>query len=371
MLDVKSADRRYWTFRYKRAERTRWMSFGNADDVTLAEARAARDEARRQLRQGLDPLDERDRMRLDLSRSFADVAEATLAAKQPGWRNERTAPIWRASIHAHANPVMGRMPIAEVGVEHVLKVLAPLWTAQPDVARRLRVRLEAVFDYATALGWRTGPNPAIWRGGLKPLLAAKSKLPTEHHAALDWASAPTVMVALAADESMGATALRFAILTAARSGEVRGARWDEIDLQARLWSLPAGRMKAGRPHRVPLSDAACGLLEPLAGLRQSGLVFPGRQPRGVLADVTLTLALRRAGCVASVHGMRSCFASWAQDQGHAPDLVEQSLAHAVGNQVQRAYQRSDVLDARRVLMDAWASFLTQPPAVVVPFRAAG
>jgi integrase len=370
MLDVKSADRRYWTFRYQRAGRTRFMTFGNAADVTLAEARAKHAEARGLLLKGLDPLDERDRAKLDLSRSFADTAELCIAARAPQWRNPRTPALWRATIRDHADPVLGRMPIAEIGREQVLKALGPLWTAKPDVARRLRVKLETILDYATAMHWREGPNPALWRGGLK-LVLADGLHRAQHHAALDWRDAPALMAKLANDQSMGSRCLTFLMLTASRSGEARGARWDEINLPQALWSLPASRMKAERPHRVPLSPAACELLEPLARLRHSDLVFAGLSAGRPLADVTLKNVLRRAGHGdVTVHGLRATFASWGQDTDRPADLCEQALAHAIGNQVRRAYARSDVLDLRRCLMAEWAAFLTRPPAEVIPLRQA-
>jgi integrase len=374
MLDIKSPTRRYWVFRYRRAGRTRWMTFGNADDITLADARRFHTEARGLLLKGLDPLDERDRVKLDLSRSFAEVAEQCIAAKAPGWRNKRGAEQWHNMFRDYANPVLGQMPVAEIGTEQVLKVLRSIWTAKPDVARRLRVRLEAVLDFAIAMHWHQGPNPAVWRGGLKPLLADGSKLHTvTHFAALDWREAPALMAALADDESMAALCLRFVVLTACRSGEARGARWDEIDLPQALWSLPAGRMKARQPHRVPLSDAACELLASLAEVRSGSLVFPGQKHGVPVADMTLITALRRAGYAkaeATVHGMRSCFRDWCADHGQPADLAEQALAHAVGSAVERSYRRSDVIERRRVLMQQWADFLTSKPAQVIPLRAA-
>jgi integrase len=370
LLDVRAPDRRYWTYRYQRAGRVRWMSLGEASDVSLAEARAARDEARRLIRQGLDPLDERDRVKLDLSRSFAQVAEACIAAKAPGWRHGRTAGQWRNMLRDYVTPHFGKLPIAEIGVAQVLKVLSPLWVAKPDVARRLRVRLEAVFDYAIALAWHPGPNPAVWRGGLKPLLAAKSKLPSAHYAALDWHEVPALMAALAADESVAARCLAFLIMTASRSGEARGAAWAEIDPVARLWSLPAGRMKAGRDHRVPLSEPVLALLSGLRGL-SSRWVFPGHYAGRLMSDVTLKAVLHRHGYGAvTVHGFRSTFRDWAADTGKPADLAEQALAHVVGSAVERSYRRTDVLERRRALMAEWAEFLTAPPAQVLPFRAA-
>jgi integrase len=372
VLHVKAPGRGYWTYRYERAGRERWMVFGNAADLTLAAARAAHAEARALLVRGLDPLDERDRAKLDLSRSFADVALACISARAPQWRNPRTAPLWRSAIRDHANPTLGRMPVAEIGREHVLKTLTPLWTAKPDVARRLRVMLETILDYATAMHWRDGPNPAVWRGGLKLVLAAKPNLRAKHHAALEWREAPALMALLAANQSMGAAALRFLMLTAARSGEVRGCHWSEIDLDQRLWMIPAERMKAGCEHRVPLSDAAMEVLTEVAPLRRGEMVFEGLKAGRPLTDVTLKNVLRRLGHGdVTVHGFRSTFRDWCADHGKPADLAEQCLAHAVGSAVERAYRRSDVIERRRALMAEWGAFLTRPPAEVVPLWQAG
>jgi integrase len=373
MLHVRSAQRRLWVFRYERAGRERWMTFGTADDVTLADARKAHAAARALLLQGLDPLDERGRTKLDLTHRFAEVAEACIAARSQGWRNARGADQWRNMIRDYAGKALGKMPVAEIGVEHVLKVLRPVWTSKPDVARRLRVRLEAVLEYATAMGWRSAAsgNPAIWRGGLKPLLA-KPRRQAPHHAALAWREAPALMASLPTDGTAAQRCLAFLILTAVRSGEARGARWSEIDLQGGVWTIPGDRMKTGREHRVPLSDAALDLLRRLAVVRQGELVFPGRYAAGTLADVTLKDVLRRLGHPdITVHGFRSTFRDWCADTGKPADLAEAALAHVTGSAVVRAYQRSDLLDARRVLMAAWADFLTRPAADVVSLRRMG
>jgi integrase len=220
--------------------------------------------------------------------------------------------------------------------------------------------------------WRDGPNPAVWRGGLKLVLAAKPKLRAKHHAALEWREAPALMALLAANQSMGAAALRFLMLTAARSGEVRGCRWSEIDLDQRLWMIPAERMKAGREHRVPLSDAAMAVLTEVAPLRRGEMVFEGLKAGRPLTDVTLKNVLRRLGHGdVTVHGFRSTFRDFCAEATKFPrEVAEMALAHQVGSAVERSYRRTDLLDQRRPLMQRWAAYLTREP-VVVPLRAAG
>jgi integrase len=372
-LDVKSAELRYWVYRYKRGGRERWMSLGSADDVTLAQARAAHAEARGLLLRGLDPLDERGKTKLDLTHRFSEVAEACIASHEPGWRGAGSAAQWRSSIASYVLPVLGKVPVAEIGVEHVLRCLRPIWTDKPETASRVRSRIEAILDYATAMGWRTaGTNPAVWRGGLKPLLVAKSKLHSvEHLAALDWRQAPQLIASLADETNMGSRCLLFLIFTAVRSGEARGARWDEIDLDQRVWTIPASRMKAGKVHRVPLSEPAMAILRELAALRTGEFVFFGRQGRPV-SYVPLRALLRKLGHHdITLHGFRSSFRDWAADTGKSSDVAEMALAHTVGSQVARAYQRSDLLEQRRGLMNSWADFLTREPAQVVPLRVAG
>jgi integrase len=299
-------------------------------------------------------------------------AENYIADHRSGWRGPRVEYQWRQSLADHAKP-LATMAVEDITREPVHAVLRPIWSAIPETASRTRSRIELILDYATALGWRSGPNPAMWRGGLKALLPTPGKLhATVHYAALDWREAPALMAALAANETMSALCLRFVVLTACRSREARMATWDEIELAQRLWTLPAARTKQGRMHAVPLAEPILELLRGLYAMRQSALVFPGRGGAQPIADAMMPHTLHRTGfdgC--TVHGMRSTFAQWAQDHGHPPDLIEASLAHAVGNVVARSYQRSDVLDLRRGLMDQWAQFLTRAPAAVVPIRAAG
>jgi integrase len=369
-LIVDKAGRRYWVFRFMRDGRSRTMSLGNADVMTLAEARAAHQGARRLLLAGTDPLDARATAKVPPPErhTFGEAAESYIGDHRAGWRGPRVAEQWRQSLADHAKR-LSAMPVEAIGIEHVLAVLRPIWPEIPETASRVRSRIELVLDYATALGWRSGPNPAMWRGGLKALLPAKGKLhATTHYAALDWREAPGLMAALRERTTgMGTLCLRFLMLTACRSGEARGARWDEIDVVNRIWTIPANRTKQGRPHRVALSEPALDILTLLAGVRtEKPLVFfgtgSGLHP---LADVTLKDVLRRLGHGdVTVHGMRSCFRDWCADTGRSAELAEAALAHLPASVVVQAYQRSDLLEPRRGLMSAWATYLTMPAEVV-------
>jgi integrase len=259
-------------------------------------------------------------------------------------------------------------------VDDVLRALTPLWTSKTPMAKIVRSRIELVLDFARARGWRPvdAVNVATWRGNLRMLLPPPAKVHrVAHHAALPWSEAPALTASLSSETGIAARCLAFLILTATRSGEARGARWHEIDTAQKLWVIPAQRMKAGREHRVPLSEPAMAILTELGELRTGDLVFFGAKRGGVIGDTTLQTLLGRLGHSVTVHGMRSTFRDWCADTGKPGDLAEVALAHVVGSAVARAYQRSDLLDARRDLMDAWAQFLTAPPAVVLPFQAAG
>lgn len=370
---VVRAGRRAWHYRFQRAGRERAMSLGDADVVSLAEARRRHAEARALLLAGQDPLEARARAKVDRSHTFAEVADLYITAHAPKWRNGRNAAQWRASLRDHALPVIGKLPISEIDVHDVLRVLKPIWTTIPETASRVRGRIEAVIDYATAMHWRTGANPAVWRGGLKPLLPATSDLrAVRHHVALPWQDCPALVGELQRRDNIASAALLFLILTAARSGEARDAAWSEIDMQNAVWTLPPERMKARRLHRVPLSSAALTILRRMAAVRSSDLVFPDSRQGQNLADVTLLRQLRRLGhSDIVVHGFRSTFRDWCADTGKSADLAEAALAHAPASRVVQAYQRSDLLEARRKLMADWADYLNRPTAEVVPLRATG
>ncbi len=376
-LRVRPSGGREWAFRYKVRDRQHWMGLGPERDITLAEARQKARDARRLLLEGLDPITEqRARKAGGSGVIFAAALDGYLAAHSAGWRSAKYAAQWRATLDAYVLPKLGTMPVARIETADVLAVLQPIWTAKTETAARVRGRIEAVLDHAKAHGWRSGENPARWRGHFDKLLPARAKVaPVNHHAAVPWRELPAVMERLAGQDGTSALALRFAALTAARSGEVRGARWCETDLDAAVWTVPGARMKAGKPHRVPLPEAAVAILRTMLPLRRRAddLVFPGGRVGRPLSDVTLGKALRIAirpretvarvanlqG--ATVHGLRSSFRDWcAEATSYARELAEAALAHSLRDKVEAAYQRGDLLDRRRELMAAWARFCTEP-----------
>jgi integrase len=380
-LLVRPTGARFWLFRYTIAGKVREMGLGRAgDDRVAVPLSKARDEAaklRLMVKDGIDPLALREAQaaaaETEAQRAaikgmtFRVVAETYLAANSAAWRNPKHRSQWTRTLETYAYPHIGALPVAEVGIEHVLAALEPIWREKAETAARVRGRIETVLDYATARQWRTGENPARWRGHLASLLPARGKVaPQEHHAALPWGEVGGFLAALRKQTGMGARALEFAILTAARSGEVLGATWGEIDLAAKLWTVPAVRMKAGREHRVPLSAPALTLLAQLTQLRTSespdAFVFPGAQPNKPLSIMAMAMVLRRMkrGDI-TVHGFRSTFRDWAgETTATAREVLETALAHAVGNKTEAAYARGDLLERRRLLMTSWGAFCAMP-----------
>ncbi len=378
-----------WMFRYTIDGKARTMGLGAFPTVGLGKARKAATAAREAKGEGHDPLDQRDAARAArrLARAtkltFRQAAEAYIESKRDEWKNAKHADQWPSSLKAYAYPVIGDLPVSGVDNAAVLRVLQQdvkstdgksterLWTAKPETASRLRGRLEAVLAWAAAGGQRVGDNPARW-GLLKHQLPAKSKLPKgriAHHPALPIDVTPAFMKQLRDVEGMGARALEFAILTAARSGEVRGATWGEVDLSAKVWTIPGVRMKAGREHRVPLSAPAVTLLEALPGGQGGDLLF--QAPKGgPLSDMTLSAVLRRMRVAAVPHGFRSTFRDWGSERTNFPsEMLEMALAHTVADKVEAAYRRGDLFDKRRQLMDAWAGFCaSKPSANVTPIK---
>jgi integrase len=375
-----------WTLRYMLAGRAREMGLGAYDPdgrrgLTLAEARAAAADAQRLLRDGVDPLAHR-RAEAEAaevraaeadakSRTFREAAGLYVAAHDAGWRNPKHRAQWRATLDAYAHPLIGELPVGEIDTDHILRCLNPIWTAKPETAARVRGRIEAVLDYAAARGWRAGQNPARWRGHLSNLLPRRSKVaPVEHHAALPWREMGAFMARLRAQGGTAARALEFCVLTATRTGETIGARWSEVDLEAAVWTVPAGRMKAGKEHRVPLSGAAVAVLRAMAPLRPEegdGFVFPGGKADGPLSSMAMLMLLRRMGRGdLTVHGFRSAFRDWCEEATSTPHAVsEAALAHAIGDKVEAAYRRGDLFAKRRALMEEWARFCAEAPAAVV------
>ena len=327
-------------------------------DVTLAKARELALQARILLAEGRNPKEAKS---ASAGASFGDCADRVIEAMRPSWRNRKHAVQWERSLRRDA-AALRRLPVSKITTDDVLSVLKPIWHATPETAARLRGRIERVLDAAKAQGLRSGENPARWRGHLDQLLPRRPKLPHGHHAAMPYAEVPAFMRRLKAREAATARALEFAILTAARSGEVLGARWDEVDLAHALWTVPAGRMKGGREHRVPLSPRALEIAKAMHEARVSEFVFPGQKPGKPLSAMTLKQVLLQLGIAdVTVHGFRSAFRDWAAECTHfTNEVCEAALAHVIENRVEAAYRRGDLLDKRRQLMNAWATYCTTP-----------
>lgn len=370
-LNVTKYGSRSWVLRYQVAGKRRDFGLGAYPSVTLADAREAARIARAKLSQGVDPIEASRRARAQLaaemhsSMTFAEAAKRYVAAHERGWRSPKHAQQWRNTLETYANPLLGRVPVAEINLALVLKVLEPVWNSKTETATRLRGRLESVLDWAIARGYRSDSNPARWKGLLDKVLPAPGKVARAvHHRALPYRDLPKFMDGLRSQEGVGARALEFVILTAARSGEVRGATWAEIDFEAALWTIPADRMKAQREHRVPLSDEAMKLLRSQRNSVGVDCIYlfpsPTRRDseRGApLSDMTLTAVLRRLEVDAVPHGFRSTFRDWCAEQTEYPnEVAEMALAHTVGNKVEAAYRRGDLLDKRKRLMQDWSDY---------------
>ena len=285
------------------------------------------------------------------------VADDYLAAMSDRWTNAKTRWQWEKTLTDLAKPIRGR-PIAQINTTDVLKLLKPIWKEKPETAAKARMRLEGVIDYAKAKGWREGENPARWRGHLSNILPARQKLTKGHHPAMLYSQVPGFVANLQASEAMAASALEFLILTAARTGEVLKATWDEFDLQAEIWEIPPERMKAKRGHRVPLTTDMLSILRPLHEARTSNYVFPGQKPKQPLSNMALEMLMKRMKITdATPHGFRSSFRDWCGDEtSFAREIAEAALAHKAGDSTESAYRRSDALEKRRQLMQSWSDY---------------
>ncbi|MFO1344598.1 MAG: integrase arm-type DNA-binding domain-containing protein [Burkholderiales bacterium] len=370
-----------WVFRYRDrvTGKLRDMGLGALADLSLAGARKARDQVRSQLLAGVDPINEKrtNRAAALLSRAklmtFGECADAYIAAHAAGWRSPKHRQQWTNTLTTHA-AMLRPLPVSEITTDLVLRCLEPIWRTRTETASRVRQRIEAVLDWATVRKFRSGDNPARWRGHLDALLPAPGKVAkAEHHAALAWADLPAFAADLRARSSLSARALEFTILTACRAGEVAAARWSEIDLDAATWTIPGDRMKAGVEHRVPLSARAVAILEALP--RTGVYVFPGL--RGHLNPESMRKFLQvdmGHGNELTVHGFRSSFRDWAAESTAYPgEVVEMALAHTIKNKAEAAYRRGDLLAKRAKLMQAWADYVQRAPNAgsVAPIRQAG
>ncbi len=416
-LQVAPTGAKTWLFRYMLGGKAREMGLGSvalaredeqAGAVSLADAREAARGAKALLRRGVDPIEAR---RAEAKAKAAEVAphtfrstmDAYMQAHSAGWRSERFKRQWKAMVEAYAGPILGEMAIGAIDTDAILRVLRqpigggtkprPLWEAMPETAGRVRGRVEAILSYAAAHGWRSIENPARWKGHLSNLLPARAKVAAVvHHHALPWREMGSFMAELRTRESTAARVLELLILTAARSGEVFGMRWGEVDLEHALWTIPASRMKGGRAHRVPLSAAAMAVLrgmQPEERPDPSSLVFPGAARGKPLSGMAMLMLLRRmnphseekparwrdraTGEPITVHGFRSCFRDWTAEATTYPrELAEAALAHTLGSKVEAAYQRGDMLERRRRMMEAWADYCSVTAPVsgeVIPLRA--
>jgi integrase len=354
-LIVSETGARKWVLRFTWRSRAKEMGLGSAASVPLADAREKAASARRKIAQGLNPIDERKRDGgIPTFGEMADNVRGTLSA---GFRNEKHKAQWKSTLKTYAGPLRSK-PVDTIATDDVLAVLKPIWSTKAETASRVRGRIEKVLDAAKAKGFRNGDNPARWRGHLDHLLPKPSKLARGHHAAMPYEVVAAFVARLREREATSALALELCILTAARSGEILGMRRSEIDLDKKIWTVPAVRMKAGREHRVPLASRAVAILRQLEKVNTGGFVFPGQARNKPLSNMAMEMVLRRMKVEdATVHGFRSSFRDWAGNVSNFPrEVVETALAHVIGDKAEQAYRRSDALEKRRRLMDAWAAY---------------
>ncbi len=366
-----------WIFRFTLHGRTRDAGLRSFPIVSLAEAREEAEKLRKQLRDGIDPIEarkaERAALRAEAVRAvtFEECARAYISSHEAGWKNDKHRAQWRSTLATYVYPVIGALPVKVVDTGLVMKILEPIWTTKPETASRVRGRIEVVLNWAKVHGYRGGENPAQWRGHLDHLLPAKGKVRRiKHHAALPYREISTFMEQLRDQKSLTARALEFLILTATRTQETLNATWEEIDWDFSLWTIPAERMKGTREHRVPLAPRAHELLSEMAGIKTNEFLFPGTKPGRPLSQMSLLMLLRRMGYEhVTTHGFRSSFRDWAAECTSFPgEAAELSLAHAVPRAVEAAYRRGDMLSIRRAIMEAWAGYCSEPPvtAGVIP-----
>lgn len=352
---------RKWVLRVMFERRAREFGLGSYPMVSLQEAREKAAELRKLVRSGVDP--RAARMKETGVPTFETMVEEVVSSLEAGFRNPKHRAQWRSTLATYASS-LNSLKVDAIETSHILSVLKPIWTTKAETASRVRGRIEKVLDAARAKGFRTAENPARWRGHLDHLLPKQQKLARGHHAAMPYADVPNFLEALRKRDSVASSALEFLILTAARSGEVLGARWDEVDVEARVWTVPASRMKASREHRIPLSGRACTIVKRLSRVKTSELIFPGQMRGKPLSPTALEMVLRRMKIEkVTVHGFRSSFRDWAGNETQFPrELAEQALAHVIGDKAEQAYRRSDALERRRALMVAWERFCAQPVA---------
>jgi integrase len=381
-LQVTGAGARSWIYRYTLKGKARWQGLGSAQQVSLKDARIARDGAQSMVRKGIDPVGEkraaREAQKTDKPKvlTFREAVAKYLDKHDDTWSSPKHRQQWQNTLQTYAFPEIGDTPVNQITATHVVAILEPIWKLKSETARRVRGRIEIVLDYVADPDDHAFRNPAALTERLKKALPKLKKRKPEHHAALPYPEIGHFMFELRERDAIAARALEFVILTAARTTEVLQAAWTEVDFEAAVWTIPADRMKAGKEHRVPLSPAAMAVLSGMARIRQNDLIFPGTKPGQPLSNMTMLKVLERLGYPdLTVHGFRSTFRDWAAERTNYPnEVVEMALAHAIGNKVEKAYRRGDLFEKRRRLMDDWAAFCSMNSATekggVIPFRAA-
>lgn len=385
-LQVSPSGAKSWVLRVVIGNKRRKMGLGGYPDVPLAHAKTLAIEARDQIRNGVDPIDQKKARRRELAASramdvtFQSYADEYIAAHQSSWKNAKHEAQWRSTLETYAYPEIGDLWVRDVTLEHVLRILKPIWHTKTETASRLRGRIETVLDSATTIGLRTGVNPARWKGNLSTLLPAAKKIAkSKHFKAVPVPALPAFFHRLQAQGGVSARALEFLILTNVRSHNVRHARWLEIDIETRSWLIPGEdgegskqRMKTGVSHRVPLSPAALKLLERVGKTAGTDLIFPSPRKLVPLSDMALSKLMKDMQADGVPHGFRSTFRDWTVERTNfSREVTERAMAHAVGDKTEAAYLRSDVFEKRRRLMEMWATYCaTKPPKEgrVVAFR---
>lgn len=382
-LQITSSGVKSWLLRYERGGRERWMGLGPLHTVSLQQARERARKARLQLLDGIDPIDaqraKRTAAALEAAKAitFEEAVTQYFDTHESQWRNAKHRAQFLSTLRTYAYPKIGKLAVGDIDLGLVLQVIEPIWESKTETASRVRGRIETVLDWATVRGYRNGENPARWKGHLEHVLPARARIAKHsHHAALPYADLPTFMAELRQREGVAAKALEFTILTAARTGETIGATWDEINFSDKTWTVPAGRIKGGREHRVPLSDRSMKLLKSLPTETTNKFVFIGSRSGGLSNMAMASVLSRMQRTDVTVHGFRSTFRDWAAERtSYQNHVVEMALAHVISNKVEAAYRRSDLLDSRRRLMAEWAQYSASTRAQnrqtnVVPIRPA-
>jgi integrase len=363
-LYISHSGARSWILRAMVAGKRCDIGLGSFPEVSLARARESAISKRQQIRDGINPIEARKQAIAALKAEqvaavdFETAARQYISVQQSGWKNAKHATQWTGTLTAYAYPAIGKLLVKNIGLNDVLRVLEPIWTVIPETASRLRGRIEVILDWAKVRGYRTGDNPAQWRGNLAAVLPARGKIAqVQHFKALDWQQCPKFVADLKLREGSAIDALLFLLMTACRSGEVRGAVWSEIDFNRQVWTIPASRMKAKKEHRIPLPTSAIELLTSLHPQTGPQLIFPSTNGK-MLSDMALTAVLKRMKVAVTVHGFRSTFRDWAGETTAFPrEVIEHALAHQLRDKAEAAYARGDLFDKRKKLMAAWSNFL--------------